>query len=289
MNQGVNPATSVDGDGLDRLSVATDKAADQSDRLASPLAAGDPGHAGDGRASLLDPLRSMHETSNFNSIQPRNRLLVKQASSPTVDTAAMARVVTSVSEAVKTAGASEAELATTTAGSESRDTLATLDSAAAEMKSTWIHAGAQRAEAGFLDPTVGWVGVRANAVGGGVHAELVPGSVDAAQALGSHMAGLNAYLTEHHTPVETLTLTAPESGWPGLSGDQSAGRDMQQGTGQQTGQELTQGANSGSEIGESRSRSTIPAVASGATALPTELDAGTQPVWLGGKHISVMA
>jgi hypothetical protein len=64
---------------------------------------------------------------------------------------------------------------------------------------------------------------------------------------------------------------------------------MQQGTGQQTGQGLAQGADSGSQLGESGSPTTLPAAASEATVLPTGLDGSAQPVWLGGKHISVMA
>ena len=75
----------------------------------------------------------------------------------------------------------------------------------------WVHAGMRRAEAGFEDPALGWIGVRAQLDASGVHAALVPGSAAAAQSLGSHLAGLNTYLVEHHAPVDSLTLEAPLS------------------------------------------------------------------------------
>jgi hypothetical protein len=284
-----NSAPSINSDGLGPLSVATDTTASQPGRLTVPSVVDDPGYAGSGRASVPGRSRSMHGTGNVNSIQPRNRLLEGQASSPDADASAMAHEVANASGSVRTPGASVEVSTAATSGPDSRDTFALLDAGGREGRPTWIHAGTQRAEAGFQDPTLGWVGIRANANGGGVHAELVPGSADAAQALGSHLAGLNAYLAEHHTPVETLTLTAPGSGWTGLGSEQGAGHGMQQGTGQQAGQGLAQGTDSGSQFGESRSPTSLPAVASGSTALPAELDGSAQPVWLGGEHISVMA
>jgi hypothetical protein len=96
-----------------------------------------------------------------------------------------------------------------------RDTFAALDSDASS-PSTWTHAGTHRAEAGFQDPAIGWVGVRADLNGGGIHASLVPGSTVAAEALGGHLAGLNSYLTEHHSPVANVTLAHPEDQGGGL-------------------------------------------------------------------------
>jgi hypothetical protein len=87
-----------------------------------------------------------------------------------------------------------------------------MDGDASASNIRWTHTGAQHAEAGFDDPTLGWVGVRADAGGGGVHASLVPGSNEAAQMLGSHLAGLNEYLAERHPSVGAVTVTAPESG-----------------------------------------------------------------------------
>jgi hypothetical protein len=76
----------------------------------------------------------------------------------------------------------------------------------------WIRTGAHSVEAGFEDPSLGWVGVRADLGVGGVHAAVVPGSAEAAQALGSQMAGLHAYLNDQRTPLGSLTLAAPEGG-----------------------------------------------------------------------------
>jgi hypothetical protein len=126
------------------------------------------------------------------------------------------------------------------------ETFAAIDAGIRPGTQNWIHVGTQRAEAGFQDPALGWVGVRADASGGQVHATLVPGSADAAQALGGHMSGLNAYLAEMHTPVETLTLAMPE----GREATSGAGRDqtfdMSQGMSQGMNQGMNQNAGQGS-------------------------------------------
>ena len=100
----------------------------------------------------------------------------------------------------------------------------------------WTHAGAQHAEAGFQDPTLGWIGVRADLGGGNLHAALVPGSADAAQALSAHLPGLSAYLAEEHARVSTLTIA--ESGTVADEGRGGAGMSQtaQQGAGQEAGQ-----------------------------------------------------
>jgi len=74
----------------------------------------------------------------------------------------------------------------------------------------WIRSGAHHAEAGYLDPALGWVSVRADVAGSGVHAALVPASGEAAQVLGSHLAGLNTYLSEHHREPATVTMASPQ-------------------------------------------------------------------------------
>ncbi len=94
------------------------------------------------------------------------------------------------------------------------DAFAALDNAAAPA-STWTHAGAHHAEAGYLDPSLGWVSVRADAGAAGLHAAIVPGSALAASTLGDHLAGLNAFLAEHnHAAIVTL---APATSNPGGS------------------------------------------------------------------------
>jgi hypothetical protein len=119
------------------------------------------------------------------------------------------------------------------------DPFTSLDAAPAPGAVTWTHTGLRQAEAGFEDPALGWVGVRAEVSGGGVHAAVVPGSVEAAQELGRQMEGLHAYLAEQRTPVESLSLASlsgrggdPATGQP--TGQNAQGQDaQQQGSGQQ--------------------------------------------------------
>jgi hypothetical protein len=103
------------------------------------------------------------------------------------------------------------------------DTFAALDADRALSSVNWVHAGAHHAEAGYLDPALGWVGIRAEASGSGVRATLVPGSMEAAQTLGEHLPGLNAYLAEHHEPVATVTLASPHNGSDGAGLDSRTG------------------------------------------------------------------
>jgi hypothetical protein len=110
--------------------------------------------------------------------------------------------------------------------------------------------------------------VRANSSGEGIHASLVPTSAEAGQSLGGHLAGLNTYLDEHHTPVESLTVATPES--------QSNGMGTNQGTGEQSGQQNAQsGGSSSPDLSSEDSNS----------ATDSAVDAALQA----GSHISVMA
>ena len=90
------------------------------------------------------------------------------------------------------------------------DAFAQLDQEHTTPLATWIHAGPHRAEAGYLDPSLGWVGVRAQNEAGVLHAAILPGSAEAAQALGQHMAGLNTYLAQHHAGMGPVGMTAPD-------------------------------------------------------------------------------
>jgi hypothetical protein len=94
---------------------------------------------------------------------------------------------------------------------QERDLFAALDEDRAAATPTWIRAGAHQLEAGFQDPEMGWVAVRAHAETNGVHAALVPSSMEAAQSLGAHLSGLNAYLSDHHSSMQPVTMTAPEA------------------------------------------------------------------------------
>jgi hypothetical protein len=165
----------------------------------------------------------------------------------------------------------------------SEETFAAMDASFAPGRQSWGHTGAQQAEAGFQDPALGWVGVRADSSSGGIHAELVAGSPDAAVVLSGHMAGINAFLAEHHTPVETLTLSTTGGGAEGFS-DRGSSGGMQQRSGEQTGDQLAESAGSFSS-----SRAPLPEAALSNPAWPAGFsDSAQQAQWVGG-HISVMA
>jgi Flagellar hook-length control protein FliK len=106
-------------------------------------------------------------------------------------------------------------------------TFAALDAHANAGAPAWLHAGAQHAEAGFQDPSLGWVGVRADLSGGAIHAAIVPGSAEAAQALGAQMPALHAHLAAQDVALATLSLHTATGGSGGDA------RQMQPGTGDQ--------------------------------------------------------
>jgi hypothetical protein len=149
----------------------------------------------------------------------------------------------------------------------------------------WVHAGTQRAEAGFHDPVLGWIGVRADNAGGAVHATLLPVSSDASTALGSHLPGLNAYLAEHHAHVESITLAPPES-HAGTGMDEGAGPGSQHGggeSGQRGESQRFRGPEPGAAADESSpgpSRESFSGGMEGGAASRARS---------GGDHISVMA
>jgi flagellar hook-length control protein FliK len=139
-----------------------------------------------------------------------------------------------------------------------------------------------QAEAGYQDPALGWIGVRAEASGGAVHATLVPQSSDAAQALSGHMAGLHTYLAENRTPVETLTLASFSGDSQHFTGQNSGHHDTGQNSGQGNASEPALQSQSmtrpitGGELKE----------ASISDEVFTRINAGIGP---GGVHISVLA
>jgi len=135
--------------------------------------------------------------------------------SSSIDASELARGAGGAHGVMSTPGELARSSADSAAAESPPETFAALDAQAAPGAPAWIHAEAHRAEAGFQDPALGWVGVRADMSGGGIHAALVPGSAEAAQALGGHIAGLNSYLAEQRTHVETLTLAAPEGSLTG--------------------------------------------------------------------------
>ena len=174
----------------------------------------------------------------------------------------------------------------TAAGTVAGETFAAMDAGTEVGAPGWIHAGAQTAEAGFQDPALGWVGVRADRSGGNVHAALLPGSAEAAQTLSGHLAGLSAYLVEQRTPVATLTL----AGASGDKGETGVGQSMQQGTGQNLGQGAERNAPTQWRSSLQASATTISAAE--VRSIETENSGLDGVVSIGevrGRHISVMA
>jgi len=129
------------------------------------------------------------------------------------------------------------------------EAFAALDAEPAPGKQAWTHASPRQAEAGFEDPALGWVGVRADLSGGGVHASLVPASTQAAQDLGRHMDGLNTYLAEQHTPVDSLVMAAPVERAADSTGRESTNYGARPGTEEGMLQGMNQGMSQGMHQG----------------------------------------
>lgn len=166
----------------------------------------------------------------------------------------------------------------------SRDPFVSLDGPAPAVAAAWVHAGPQRAEAGYNDPALGWVAVRAGLGGDGVHASLVPGSADAGLALGAHLAGLNAYLAEHHAGVSPVTVAAPEShnGEAAFAPGGGASGQQSDSTEQQPSQNRAADGSAGA--------APVPAHSSVVDPVSAAATAGTPPAGRGiGTHISVVA
>jgi hypothetical protein len=151
------------------------------------------------------------------------------------------------------------------------DTFSALDAPSAMPTTTWLHAGPRHAEAGYLDPVLGWVGVRAESAGASVHAAIITGSADAARALDTHLAGLNSFMAEHHGQSSTVTI-AP-------SGQQHFSDDFNQ-SGQGTGQQQA----------PEDHPNTTPAPLAVRSNTPIESASESQTTYTpAGAHISVVA
>ena len=171
---------------------------------------------------------------------------------------------------------------TTSAASSGHDTFSALDGGTSLGAPAWTHAGGQHAEAGFRDPALGWVGVRADLSSSGIHATLVPNSTDAAQALNGHLAGLSTHLVEQQTSVVSLSMASP-----GDSGiENGMGRHMQQGA--QGGPQGGAAEETQASSRESRSQTSNSSEFAGPSPSGV-LDSPTYTGELRGTRISVMA
>ena len=179
-------------------------------------------------------LRTTHTAGGAEAAEFGNYAVSVQTASQAADATTLVRDLGAAHGTLNADGGNTASTSAVSASSV-RETFSALDAETGPRAPAWIHAGALRAEAGFQDPSLGWVGVRADTSGGGVHASLVPGSAEASQALGGHLAGLNAHLAAEHSPVETVTLASPEGRGAGVGADQGS-QSMYQGSGQNAGQ-----------------------------------------------------
>ncbi|MDR3725830.1 MAG: hypothetical protein P4K86_02185 [Terracidiphilus sp.] len=233
------------------------------------------------RASDQTLSRSTQLTGTTDSMQHNGLSTAGQTGLAVQDGAGLVRDFAGGQGTTNTTGNTTGESAAAAAsrdGSASRETFTALD-AGSPTTPTWIHAGAQRAEAGFQDPALGWVGVRADSSGGSIHASLVAGSADAAQTLSGHLAGLNAYLADQHTPVGAVTMASTEDRSASYGMDQNTNQNMNQGTGQD--------GSRGQQAVPATSEPAFTPATSAVSAARTEVSASVGS--LGGTHISLIA
>jgi len=132
--------------------------------------------------------------------------------------------------------------------------------------------------------------VRADLSGGSVHAAVVPGSTEAAQALSGHLGGLSTYLSESHTAVATLTIAAPGASGIEARLDESLGRGMGQGMQHSAGQHGEQTQMPATQVGSQSGAGASSAVSSTNSATQINgFDATAYARDGRGMHISVMA
>jgi hypothetical protein len=157
-------------------------------------------------------------------------------------------------------------------------TFEAIDRAGKDAGADWVHTSARRAEAGFQDPALGWIAVRADQNPAGVHATVFPATAEAAQSLGSQMAGLTAHLAETHASIASLSLGTGESREAGTAAGQSFHQNADQNRQQQSA--AGSQASATSETSASATRVSLPAPSPMPLAIPLNSDS---------RHISVMA
>lgn len=168
------------------------------------------------------------------------------------------------------------------ASAAAHDTFSALDQDASHTAApTWIHAGSRHAEAGYEDPALGWVSVRADLGTDGIHATLAPGSAAAAQVLSGHLSGLTSHLAEQHATVASLSMASPAGagGQGGMSHQQ-----MQQGTEDQAQGRTPAAAQAASIAAQTSQAASASQAASRAGSLNAPLFTGD----VRGGHISVI-
>lgn len=94
-------------------------------------------------------------------------------------------------------------------GATTSESFAAMDAGSRVGAPSLVRAGGRSAEAGFEDPSLGWVGVRANLSSGSVHATLIPGTAEAAQVLSAGLTGLTAHLSSERVAVGAMSVESP--------------------------------------------------------------------------------
>ena len=87
------------------------------------------------------------------------------------------------------------------------DSTPVLDMDVRDTQTRWVQVGTRHAEAGFHDPSLGWISVHAERDANGLHAVLIPSSNDAEKMLGAHLNGLNAHLVSDHIQISPVTMS----------------------------------------------------------------------------------
>ena len=240
----------------------------------------DPGNSGGNRPATSETRNSRVPGSKAASAISSVKISAKQGASATPGAPAWAHIPENYQPAV-VPKANAAGMEGRTPATAAREAFAALDMGTAVSVPRWVRAAGHQAEAGFEDPALGWVGVKADLSGGSVHASLVPATPEAGQVLGAHMMGLSTYLREEHSPVTSLSLANAA----GNGAEQETGQAMQQGAGE--------GANGGRTSSRNSGETTVsPPPEPQARQAPNQGDrAGTIEWVLGsrGAQISVIA
>ncbi|MGC1462330.1 MAG: hypothetical protein WA802_09020 [Terracidiphilus sp.] len=237
--------------------------------------------------------RNAQVSESRHVVEPGVHVPQPQAASPAGDAASSIHVPAMQSAALKGTGSmDEGEIIAIP--SSAREPFATIDAATRPDPPNWVHLGSHRAEAGFQDPSLGWIGVRADGSGGQVHATLMPRSSDAAQELGGHMAGLSDYLADVHSPVQSLHIALPEVGEAGSSSGREHAQHMEQGSNQGMGQNADRNPHQDSSSASPRDAQSSMSAASAAIHLDAQASPGNlsppgAASEFSGLHISVMA
>lgn len=113
----------------------------------------------------------------------------------------------------------------------SSDAFTALDSGPAVGRGILLHAAPHQVAVGVTDPSLGWVEVRAERIGGQIAAALSTGSAASHAALTSILPAMATYLQEHHAGVQQIHVETgltrggqPGTGSQGQSSPQGNGR-----------------------------------------------------------------